>query len=346
MQRLRRVVLGALLLASCAPAASPTVPPPAAGPPAGGDAPASPVPLLAVRAAYAAPGAALTPVWVAQERGLFRAQGLEVELIFLSGTRTDQGVITGDTPIGFGANVIPTRLNGADIVAIAGVVNRISFTLFVQPGISSPSELRGKTAVTTLPGSSTHSATLIALRRLGLEPGRDVAIQPSPGTTEQLAIMTQGLADAALFSPPTDLKALEAGLVPLLNLAELNIPFMQTAIGTSQAYAREHPEEIRRFLRGYITAVALARADVETTKAIIGKYTQTDDPAILDHAYRYYRDIWGRPDFRVRPEAVESILRVLDVPGADTAQPTDFIDNRFIDELEQAGFIRQVAPFD
>ena len=84
----------------------------------------------------------------------------------------------------------------------------------------------------------------------------------------------------------------------------------------------------------------------EVARALIAKYTQTDDMAQVDHAYRFYRDVWGRPDFRLPPAAVASVLRVLDTPGADTAKPDDFIDNHFIDELHDSGFIRQSGAFD
>jgi ABC-type nitrate/sulfonate/bicarbonate transport system substrate-binding protein len=118
---------------------------------------------------------------------------------------------------------------------------------------------------------------------------------------------------------------------------------MQTAVGITPAWGREHGETVRRFLRAYVAAVAQARRDADGTRAIIGKYTETDDPAVLGETYRYYRELWGRPNFRVAPEAVASILRVLDVPGADTAKPEDFIDNHFIDEIAQSGFIQQVG---
>ena len=89
------------------------------------------------------------------------------------------------------------------------------------------------------------------------------------------------------------------------------------------------------------TAGSTRGSDWEAARAALGKYTQTDDQAVLDETYRYYRELWGRPDFRVAPEAVASILRVMDVPGADTAVPTDFVDNHFIDELTQAGWLQR-----
>ena len=348
------------VLVSCAPAASPPAPAnaPAAGKPApasGASAPSStgaaapaastaatpPAP-ISIRTSYASPSGSVIPIWVAFERGLFRQQGLDMELVLLSGTRSDQGVVTGDAPIGYGANVLPTKLSGADIVAVAGVANRISFTLFTKPGVGGrPEDLRQKIIATTPPGSASTSATLLMLRHFGLDASRDVQIQPTAGTTEAMTLVAQGLADATLLTPPITLKAVELGLVPQLRLADLGVPFMQTAIGTSQAFMGSNPEAVRRYLRGYIQGVALARSDPEFAKAMLGKYTQTEDAPALEETYSYFREVWGKPDFRVQPEAVAAILGVLDHPGAPGAKADDFIDNRFVDELERSGFIRE-----
>jgi ABC-type nitrate/sulfonate/bicarbonate transport system substrate-binding protein len=154
--------------------------------------------------------------------------------------------------------------------------------------------------------------------------------------------MMQGLADGALFTPPASVRAVEVGLVPVAHTAELNLPFLITGIGITPAYGREHAEEVRRFLRASIAAVGLARREPEVTKAIISKYTQYDDPVGLDETYKLYRGLWGRPDFRVSPAAIEPILRAIDHPAAATARPEEFVDNRFIEELERSGFIQQV----
>ena len=341
------VVLVGFLGAACGPAAPPAAAPPAATPLAAGAVPAAaPVAQapISVRVSYASPAVSHATIWVAQDRGFFREYGLDVDLVFLSGTLTDQGVTTGETPIGHGTNLIPTRLAGADLVGVAGVVQRMTFTLFTRPEITSADQLRGKTILTSRPGAAASTATLLTLEHLGLQPHRDVQLQPTGGTVEKMALMLQGLGDASLYSLPDDLQAQQAGLVPLLNLSQLPIPFMQTVIGTTRAYARDNEEVVRRFLRGYVAAVASARADAQGTQAIMSKYMQLEDPFLLDYGYRYYRDIWARPDFRVQPEAVQANLRLLeDVPGAATARPEDFIDNRFIDELHASGFIREVG---
>jgi ABC-type nitrate/sulfonate/bicarbonate transport system substrate-binding protein len=242
----------------------------------------APIPL---RIAYASASASNIPVLLAYERGLFQQQGLDVEIVLLQASRTDQAVASGETPVGFGANVLTSRLAGADLVAIAALVNGMPYTLFVRPGggIQSPQDLRGKTVVSSVPGGTIHSAWLVLLNYYGLTPNQDVSIQSaSQGPAEQLAIMLQGLADATLLSPPVSLKAAQAGLVPLVNAADLRLPFLQGTVGANVRYASEQPEVITRVLRTYVSAVALARADAEAAKAALGKYTQTDDAAVLD----------------------------------------------------------------
>jgi NitT/TauT family transport system substrate-binding protein len=329
--------------AASAPAADAPPVPAASGAPAAAPAPAPPPAPIPVKVAYAAASAGQAGAYVAYETGLFREQGLDVELVYLSGTLTDQAIITGDTPVGFGANVIATHLSGADIIAVAGAITRPTFTLYVRPGINSPQDLRGKTLLANPPGAANTLATLLVLKHFGLEPNRDVSIQPTPGIVEQVAMLSQGLADGAAIAPPGGLQVEAIGMVPLLKIADLGFPFVQNTVGTTRSYARDNPEIVRRVLRGFVAAVALMRRDPETTKTFIGKYTRTEDPKILDETYQAYRDAWGRPDFRVSPEAVRTVLSVLDVPGADTARPEEFVDNRFIDELHASGYVREVG---
>jgi ABC-type nitrate/sulfonate/bicarbonate transport system substrate-binding protein len=213
--------------------------------------------------------------------------------------------------------------------------------MFARPGINSPQDLRGKVMATTQPGAASQLATIIALRHFGLEPHRDVQMVPTTGGNESLAMVSQGLADSLLTGPPGSLRAVELGLTPLVNVADTGIPFMQTSVGTTESYIRNHAEEVRRYLRGYVLGVALARSDPEVGKAALSKWTQIDDPVILDETYRYFSPIWGRPDFRVQPEGIATILGILDVPGAAAAKPEDFVDHRFVDELERSGFLRQ-----
>ena len=62
-------------------------------------------------------------------------------------------------------------------------------------------------------------------------------------------------------------------MTTLANMAELDLPFLLSAIGTTASCARETYDEVRRTLRAYVAAVGLMRRDADLTKAIIGKYS-------------------------------------------------------------------------
>ena len=71
-----------------------------------------------------------TPIWVAKEEGFYKRFGADVDLILIEGgTRGAQALISGDLPmIGMaGQAVISARARGADLVVVAGVVNKMNY---------------------------------------------------------------------------------------------------------------------------------------------------------------------------------------------------------------------------
>src|SRR5712692_10425076 len=87
-------LLGAALTMACAAGATPTSAPvaPASGGQPSTAAPTSPPAPLPLRIAWAAPATTMVPLWLAFEQGIFREQGLDAVLVFLSSVRTDQGI--------------------------------------------------------------------------------------------------------------------------------------------------------------------------------------------------------------------------------------------------------------
>jgi NitT/TauT family transport system substrate-binding protein len=92
-------------------------------------------PLEKVTIAYSSLSGNMAPLWITHERGFFRKYGLDVQLVFIeSGTTTVQSLISKDVYFAqmAGAAVIQSRLRGADVVMIAGVINTLTFKLYVD----------------------------------------------------------------------------------------------------------------------------------------------------------------------------------------------------------------------
>jgi NitT/TauT family transport system substrate-binding protein len=155
---------------------------------------------------------------------------------------------------------------------------------------------------------------------------------------EILAGISQGNADAGIFTSPTTLKARHAGLKELVNLTEKNVSMIHAAFASTKDYLKSHPEEVRRFLQGYLEGIKVARADAELAKQIIGKYTKTTDRDDLEDSYRTFLPAWERLPL-VPAAAVQTMLKFATHPGAKTAKAESFIDNSALLELEKSGFV-------
>ena len=118
------------------------------------------------------------PLWVAKDEGLFKRYGTDPDLILIEGgTRGGQALISGDVPVmGMsGQPVISARARGADLVMIAGVVNKMNYVLIGAPSVRKPEDLKGKRIGAAQAGTASYHAVLLGLKHWGLDrpPGSD-----------------------------------------------------------------------------------------------------------------------------------------------------------------------------
>src|SRR5882724_6479403 len=118
------------------------------------------------------------PLWAAKEGRFFEKYGIKnLEVIqFSGGQPVTRALIGGDIQISTtgGAAVVNARLKGADTVIIARTVGVFPYTLYVSKDIRDASELKGKRLAVSTVGGSGYVAMQYALRKLGLDPNKDV----------------------------------------------------------------------------------------------------------------------------------------------------------------------------
>jgi len=295
-----------------------------------------------LRANYAGISGAFAPVWIASESGLFTKYGLNVDLRYIAPATATQGLLAKSLDIiNPGGEIIEAGLNGEPIVYIAGVLNRAVMSVYSKPEIRSLADLKGKVLAVTVPGATTDFAARVLLQQVGLTPGKDVKILYLKGMPEILAGITQGNADAGIFTSPTTLKARQAGLKELINVTEQNIPMIHAAFASTKDYLKTQPDNVRRFLQGYLEGIKVARADPELAKQMIGKYTKTTDRDDLEDSYRTFLPAWEKVP-AVPRAAVQTMLNFATHPAAKTAKAETFIDNSILLELDKSSFVERL----
>lgn len=302
--------------------------------------PAKPMPLTI---AYGAISAIYVPLWVAQDEGIFKKHGLEVggvQYIRTSPTLA-QALVAGSVDIGgMGAALLDARLAGSDLVFIAGVGGKFVFSVYGRPELKSVRDLAGKTVAASRKGSTTDHAVRMLLTANGLVPGKDVQIVFVGGVPEILAAVKQNIAAAGVISPPTTLVGKKAGLKEIANLAEQNIPFIQSAWATTETLIKRNPEALRRFVYAFAEGIAVVKQKPEAAMKAIAKYTKEKDQEVVREAYAAFVNTFPRIPKMTEAE-LNAAIETNDRAKAERAKgkPLSFYDSRFVDELERSGIV-------
>lgn len=301
---------------------------------------------MKVRVNWSAIAAGQSGIWIAHDEGLFKKNGLDVELLHIpSSSLIIQTILAGEVAISYvdGRNAIQSNLTGSDVVLIAGVTNRFPFTFMARPEFKRVSDLRGKRIGVTRVGSSTHTVTLYVLNQAGLKPG-DYEIVPLGEVPNILIALAAGRIDAGPLSSPTTIRARKAGLVDLATPAKDGPEYVSVAVGATRAYIRANAEIVRRFMRAYAEAVHLFKSNKPIALKALQKYTRVTDLEILEETHKEYRELMESVPYTSR-RGIDTILAELAVsdPKARQAKPDDFVDMRFVAELEKDGFFKKLA---
>ena len=289
--------------------------------------------------------AAGLPAWMAKESGIFRKNGLDVQIVyFRGGTITTMALIARETPISqvSGPPIVSAALKGADAVMIAGGNVVAEYWLMSKPEIKTAEGLKGGSIAIATFGGLSDSMARIALQRLGLSPVKDVTLVQIGTIPERLRALDTGKVQAAMLSSPDNFRAQKRGLYKLMGV---RLPYQGIGVGTTRAVIRENPDVVQRYIKSQIEAVHRLKTDREAGIRVLGKYLNIQDREVLEKAYDD-----SITDEKLPPKqypSLEGIKKILEPlgetdPKAKVAKPEDFVDMRFIKELDDSGFIDEL----
>jgi NitT/TauT family transport system substrate-binding protein len=330
-------------MVGCAsPAApSPTVAAPANAPTVANAAPSGG--LTALNVAFSAIAVPQLPLWVAYEQGLFKKNGLDVTLTYVSSNPAiTAALLSGELQMAQLAEdgVITSGLQGGDLEILAPSSDHLILSLYGKPDLTSVEDLKGKKVGVSQRGSATDFAARWLLSQHGLQPDKDVTLVNIGSVPDILRAITSGAADAGVISPPTTFQAQKAGLKELVDFSTLNLPFYQSAVVARRSWVKDNADAVRRFVQAYVQAIAVIKKDKATAEQVLGKYSKTTDITVLDGSYNAFVKILPQAPIP-RADAIQTGLDQAAVtnPNAKTADPNQFFDASWVTELDQNGFI-------
>ena len=300
--------------------------------------------------------------WVAYNEGIYKKNGLDVDQCMPQGDVEDLKQIVGieaptqyrckpggpPSPIGlsggqptFLAHFQTSNTSPRKRIILATLQDRTNYVIFARKEITVPEQLRGKRLAITSPFNILGFQALLFTKAMGWEPNKDITfVQDPSGTNEG---MLSGKFDAYIAGEGLPLwQAMQAGQKPLIDFKYWKIPMASSSVHVEETWLQNNRETARRFIKAMVDTIAVVKQDRQAFYRALAKYYNITDRKMQEFFY----STW---DFPAKPYPAVEGLRNAKVlfdgyPGlrADDfrkAKVEDYIDDSFVRELDQSGYI-------
>ncbi|HEY7220772.1 MAG TPA: ABC transporter substrate-binding protein [Candidatus Binatia bacterium] len=274
-----------------------------------------------IRVAVSNPNMPNLTVATAQQKGFFKDENLDAEIIRMNPNVAITALATGDVDYCqlFGA-VVGGAIAGLPVRIVAGFLDNWPMTLIAQPEYQSLKDLKGKTLGISSFGATPDVAARMMLKHAGIDPEKEIKVLALGSDAARLTALSQRVVDVIVISPPADAQMEKQGYRILARAYEMfNFPYL--GLGTHTRKIKEKPDEIRRVIKATIRANRFIR----------------------DHRDEAVRTLisWGKVE---REFAYASYDALRNLFNADGAVPEDGL-KLVIDQARRSAKVtREVAP--
>jgi len=295
--------------------------------------------LTTVRIGYVSRSILDMPFIIARDRGYFREEGLEPELIFIKAAQTIPAMLAGGIDFGTATGTaITAALSGIDVRVVFAMSDKPSFDLIALPSITNLQQMRGKKLGITAFGAlaETLAREIFLANKL---PQEQVTFIPL-GTSDVLYVaLKAGTIDATMLQIPQTFLAVDEGFRKLASGADF-YRAVQGGLTTTKAITSERPELVTKTIRATQRALRLIRNDKKFAIEFIrgpyldlGKDRDRHADRVYDAALQYYlqtgtvdeklqREMIAVAAQRVKPKELPPPERVFDFSFAQKVADT------------------------
>jgi NitT/TauT family transport system substrate-binding protein len=302
--------------------------------------------LTRLRVAYDGYSMTSAPLYYADHEGIFKKFGLDVKPAFIEGgSLLTQAVVGGSIDIAQNGYTpaAGAAVQGADIVFIGGISNKLPFQLVVKSTIKGAADLKGQGIAISRYGSSTDTAADFALAHLGLT-RNDVMVRQLGGPATRNAALLTGQVAGTMEQYPDTAQLEQQGFRVLVDVTDIAGDYPNTSYVTSRTFLKKNPETVKRFFMAMATAVHAYKSNPELAIRLTQDFLKVKEAPLAKAAYEAYLKVY--PD-ELRPSltGIGLVLKELAKHDAKVAsvKPQDIVDTTILDGLAREGFFAKLA---
>lgn len=279
------------------------------------------LPLIMVRAAggqstldkvvitYPSRSIASVDLYIAQDRGFFRQEGIVADVVQVRGNIGVSALLSGDAHAVNNVGTVIRAMERSDlpIKVVSQSLKKNLFWLVTKPEVKSLSDLKGKIFGTTTFGGSQHLAALRLLQKAGLDPDKDITVVIGGDVPAQLQSLVSGTIQLAALSPPTVILARDKFKLRIHGSTLEDVPNLQNGLAFSEKMLREKRDLVKRILRARSRAQRYFWENERGTAEVLANHLKVELPVALE-SYRLARPAFTANGLATEKE-VEEFLR-------------------------------------
>lgn len=220
-------------------------------------------------------------LFVAQEKGYFREEGLEPLFILATPGVGINGLIAGSFDFSAAGGSASTAIaRNLPLKVLLIHTFKPGFWLFARENLN-PSQLRGKKIAVSTLGSLVHTLTRLGLKKLGVEADKEVVMIAAGTDDVRFLALKSGTVDAAVFNAPTSIRARRDGLKEVAFLGN-EVYGMSGGVVTNAKMIETRPETVLKFVTGAVKGLKYVVANREGAIPILAKYMRMDTEMVKE----------------------------------------------------------------
>jgi NitT/TauT family transport system substrate-binding protein len=282
---------------------------------------------------------------VAQNQGFFRKRNLDVQLVLMPNAPIAFSALSaGESHFYFGTasgTSLGAILNGLDGVFVAGFINKLVGAFAVGKDIRTPNDLKGKQIGVASLGGGNWMYTMIAFDHWGIDPKRDnITFRIIGNTGVRAQSIASGIIAGSMLGYTFATNLRRDGYPILADVADLNIPFQDTALYTRKSFVAQHPETVENVIRALFDAVVFIQEPANKNAVLKDlvqwlRLSKTEDAL---EGYEFMRKMYTR---RIYPtvDGIRTAIRVIGMTNEKFRglRAEELVDDRIVRKLEKEG---------
>jgi len=287
-----------------------------------------------LRASYGSLAVSQVVLPLGVRAGIFQRNGLNLEPIYIGG-RSVSALISGDVQFGFmgGPPAILARVSGGDVVMLAGL-NGLDQILVALPTIKRGADLVGKRVGISRFGTTADYGARIGLKKLNLQPLKDVTLIQIGDTPARIGGMLSGAIEAATLSSSEKELVAKNGFHVLADPSDVEFP--GNAVVTTRAFMKTNRDDVKRFVRALVEVIQFVKTQPERSKKLLQEIYRQNDAGLIGKRYEAMVEMF--PDYPYLTKgSVLSFLEILRDEGKlkDPLNAEPFLDMSLLAEVER-----------